>query len=245
MKDNFSHQANEYLKYRPTYPDELIKYLVSLTSNQKYAWDCGTGNGQVAVKLSDYFDQVFATDISEKQLQNAPKNENLFYKIEPAELTSFEDNKFNIITVAQAIHWFDFDKFYEQVKRTLKPNGIIAVIGYSLPKINFKIDNIVYKFYSKFVGDLWDSERDYIDKGYTTIPFPFEEIKTPTFEISDEWTYQNLIGYLNTWSATQHYIRERNENPVDIIEKDIANNWGKSKYNKITFPILLRVGKRN
>ncbi len=243
MKDNFSHQSKEYAKYRPTYPDELINFLVSFTSDKQCAWDCGTGNGQIAVKLSNYFKQVFATDISEKQISNAPKISNIKYKVEPAESTKFKDNMFDLITVAQAIHWFDFDKYYQEVKRTLKQDGIIAVVGYSLPKISPDVDKVIYKFYSKFVGDLWDKERDFIDKGYTTIPFPFKEISAPPFKICDKWTFENLIGYLNTWSATQHYIRERNENPVDKIEREIQINWGNNKYRNIIFPILLRIGK--
>src|SRR6185503_9076126 len=134
MKDNFSLQSYQYAKFRPTYPKELYDFLLSLVETREVAWDCGTGNGQVANELAKYFKQVYATDISEKQIQQAVKKDNIFYKVESAENTSFPANEFDLITVAQAIHWFSFDEFYNEVNRTIKPGGILAVIGYGLTK---------------------------------------------------------------------------------------------------------------
>lgn len=242
MKDNFSAYAQQYAKFRPTYPDELFDFLTSIISNKKAAWDCGTGNGQVAVKLSEHFKKVYATDISRRQIANAPNKANIFYKIEPAEKTSFGADQFDLITVAQAIHWFNFDKFYAEAKRTLKPEGIIAVIGYSLIQINPEIDEVIKKLYKDILHNYWDKERTYINKLYRTIPFPFTEITTPAFSNIFHWTFEELKGYLNTWSAVQHYIKENSTNPVELIEDDLISAWGKSERKAVHFPILTKIG---
>lgn len=178
------------------------------------AWDCGTGNGQAALELSNYFDRVFATDISEQQINNAAARDNITYTVQRAEQTSFENNSFDLITVGQAIHWFDFSKFYHEVDRTLKPNGSIAVFGYSLVTIDPDIDKVIHYFYEDVVGSYWDKERRYVDAHYQTIPFPFKEIKAPTIIAKYDWTLEQLTGYLQTWSASQHYIDRNNEDPI-------------------------------
>src|SRR5680860_585604 len=104
MKDNFSIASDKYARFRPVYPKELYDYLVSLVPDRKKAWDCGTGNGQVARELANFFDQVFASDISKEQIKNAPPNGKIIYLVQKAENTSFPDNTFDLITVAQAIH---------------------------------------------------------------------------------------------------------------------------------------------
>ena len=164
MKDNFSTQADLYSRFRPDYCQQLYDFLLHLIPAKNTAWDCGTGNGQVAVKLSEYFEEVYATDISANQIKNAKKKKNIFYSIQKAEKTSFANHQFDLITVAQAIHWFDFEKFYAEVKRTLKPSGIIAVFGYNLCKINKETDKIIHNFYKNIIGPYWDDERKYFDK---------------------------------------------------------------------------------
>ena len=111
MKDNFSVQSDQYIKFRPTYPNELYSFLLALVESKHTAWDCGTGNGQIARELSKYFNKVYATDISGKQIKNDICRDNIFYKVECAEKTSFPENTFDLITVAQAIHWFNFKNF--------------------------------------------------------------------------------------------------------------------------------------
>ncbi|MDB5257739.1 MAG: SAM-dependent methyltransferase [Chitinophagaceae bacterium] len=246
MKDLFSSHAEEYQKYRPSYPEELYLFLFTLVSKKETAWDCGTGNGQVAVVLAHYFEHVYATDLSEKQLQQAPSVSNIHYKIEPAEQTSFPDHLFDLITVAQAIHWFDFNLFYKEVRRTLKPEGIVAVMGYGLLRTEDSINLIIDHFYTQIIGPYWDTERRYIDEQYQTIPFPFEEIKAPAFNHTVEWNLHQLIGYLNTWSAVRFYEKKEQLNPLSLIEEQLGKAWGAANKTKsITFPILLRIGKAN
>ncbi|TGL44298.1 class I SAM-dependent methyltransferase [Leptospira perdikensis] len=243
MKDNFSSQSDQYAKYRPTYPLEFFEYLNSLLPTKQNVWDCGTGNGQVAYELSKMFSKVYATDISKSQIENAIKKENINYSVQPAEKTNFPDHTFDLITIAQAIHWFDFDQFYAEAKRTAKKNSFIAAIGYGRIQIAPAMDTMIDDFYQNVIGIYWDKERKYIDENYKTIPFPFEEIQTPSFAIQLLWTEEHLIGYLNTWSAVKHYITANGHNPVDELRNKMKPFWEKQKEINVQFELLLRIGK--
>ena len=245
MKDNFSTHADQYAKYRPSYPNDLYDFILSFVNDKHHAWDCGTGNGQVAQQLSIYFDKVFASDISQSQLKNAVKRDNITYSIQPAERTNFPSNFFDLIVVAQAIHWFNFEQFYREVNRTLKDDGVLAVIGYGLIQISPDIDRVISNLYHHTLGPFWDAERKYIDENYQTIPFPFkEQSELPSFNNSLDWTLEHLIGYLETWSAVSHFVKTKGYNPISAIYNDLRKNGGEPTTRKAYFQILLRVGRK-
>ncbi|NJB72349.1 ubiquinone/menaquinone biosynthesis C-methylase UbiE [Saonia flava] len=240
--DKFSKQSTTYKKFRPTYPTDLFNFLYSKCPNKNIAWDCGTGNGQVALILSKSFEKVLATDISEKQIQNAEQKENIFYFLERAEKTSILSNSIDLITVAQAIHWFDLAAFNKEAKRVLKPNGVIAIWGYGLLRVNPKINEIIDSFYINEIGKYWNEERKHVDNGYSSILFDFNEIKIPEkFQIQTNWNLEQLEGYFNSWSSVQNYIEQRGINPVDELIKKISFEW-KSEIQQVNFPIFIRVG---
>jgi len=241
MKDNFSSGSDQYALFRPTYPAALFDYLLSLVPRRERAWDCGTGNGQVAFVLADSFDRVFATDISAPQLASAPLHERIEYSVQPAEKTSFPDGSFDLVTVAQAIHWFDFEAFYRETDRVLRPGGVLAVIGYDRPRLSPAVDAMLDVFYRDVVGPYWDRERKYIDEQYRTIPFPYTDVPTPALAIEVEWSFHHLIGYLGTWSAVKHYQKAKGEDPVAGVETQLKKNWGDDPVKKARFPMLLRV----
>lgn len=243
MKDRFSGHAADYAKFRPSYPQELFAYLVSLAPAHHLAWDCATGNGQVAGQLAEYFAAVVGTDISGNQLRNAVQKPNITYKVEQAEQASFADSSVDLVVVAQAVHWFEFELFYQQVKRVLRPEGIIAVISYGLLKTNTAIDETIERLYSLTLNKYWDFERSYIDENYRTIPFPFKELDAPCFAINYSWTIEELLGYLNTWSAVKNYQNENNHNPVAMLEQELRDKWGQQEKISITFDIITRIGK--
>ncbi|MFA6275515.1 MAG: class I SAM-dependent methyltransferase [Pedobacter sp.] len=245
MKDNFSVQSAQYAKFRPKYPEELYDFLFSQVVKTDFAWDCATGNGQVAVELSKKFNHVDATDISEKQLINAPQLPNIKYKVECAEQTEFPDNHFDLVTVAQAIHWFKFDTFFAEVKRVLKPDGLFATIGYGIMHINPDVDKVVHYLYEDILGHYWDEERRHIEDNYLNIPFPFAEIESPTLEILTKWNFEQLVGYLETWSSLQHYIKANGENPMALIYEDLKKAWGNNDQIAVHFPLLLKVGRKS
>lgn len=243
MKDNFSNHADLYASYRPEYPPSLYEYILSLVPGRNCAWDCGTGNGQLAAGLSPFFTTVYATDISAAQLQHAQQRSNIIYSKQAAEQTDFPRAYFDLVVVAQAIHWFHFEQFYAEVRRVLKPGGMLIVTGYGLLQINPAIDKLLRHLYTDIVGPYWDPERRYIDEGYKTIPFPFEAIKTPELIHRLVWTREQFIGYLNTWSAVQHYIKDKNHNPVTLIEAELNTLWPDAGKKDVQFPVLLRAAR--
>ncbi len=243
MKDNFSKQAGLYSKYRPAYPQELIDHILSLVPEKNIAWDCGTGNGQTAFALSKYFNQVFATDISSKQLSMATQANNIIYKNEPAEKTSLANNSINLITVSQALHWFKFDEFYAEVKRVSAQGALVAVWTYSLLQVSPAIDALISNYHFNTLGPYWDEERKYVDDAYQTIPFPFSQVECPAFRIEVNWTAEDLKGYFHTWSALQKYLDINPVNPVDALMEEILPLWGNDPVRKIFFPIHLKMGK--
>jgi 2-polyprenyl-3-methyl-5-hydroxy-6-metoxy-1,4-benzoquinol methylase len=244
MKDNFSKQAEGYAAFRPSYPREAFDFILSFVPNKNVAWDCGTGNGQLAVQLAEHFDSVYATDISEKQIANATRKDNIVYEVSSAEENDFGENCFDLITVAQAIHWFDFDRFYTKVNSTLKNDGIIAAIGYNLPESDDAVNQIIRHLYADILGDYWDPERRFIDNEYKNIPFPFAEIAvSEKFAQRVMWTTEDLKGYLNTWSAVQHYMKTNTKNPVDVVFDDFKKAWGTGEKKEFRFPTLLRIGR--
>lgn len=241
--DNFSTQAAQYVQFRPVYPQALLDFVNSQVRSKKAAWDCGTGNGQVAVQLAQSFEQVMATDISAAQLSQATALPNVTYLQARAEQTPFEPDSFDLITVAQAIHWFDFERFYQEVNRTGRKGGIIAVWGYGLLQLNPEIDHIIKPFYKQKIGPYWDKERKYIDDHYQTIPFPFREIQSPSFAIHVQWNLSELIGYLQTWSSVQKYIASNGENPVQALLPELSAYWSSPQEKKqVTFPLFMRIG---
>jgi len=242
-KDNFSSGSDQYAKYRPAYPAEVFDYLNTLTIDKAAAWDCGTGNGQVARELAKSFEHVFATDLSRAQIDQAIHAANIHYSVQPAEKTEFKDGQFDLILVAQAIHWFDFEKFYAEVRRTGKPHALLCIMGYGLMSIDERIDPIIKHFYENRVGPYWDEERRYIDEHYATIPFPFDEIQVPDFINRQYWTLDHLTGYLGTWSAVKHFIRDNGYNPVSEVIQELERHWSRKEKKEVNFPLLLRVGR--
>ncbi|HSP41150.1 MAG TPA: class I SAM-dependent methyltransferase [Gillisia sp.] len=242
MKDNFSEVSNEYSRFRPGYPQELYNFLKTEIKCFERAWDCGTGNGQVAVPLSQMFRMVYATDISTNQLQNATPGNNIIYSRQPAEKTNFGSEMFDLVTVGQAIHWFDFDQFYGEVNRTLKKDGSIAVMGYGLVNTDPETQELIHQLYYNILDSFWDPERKFIEQKYSTIPFPFRERPVPIFNTILNWNIHQLVGYLKTWSAVQHFIKKNGYDPVQEIIPELELSFGKG--GEVTFPIFLRLGKK-
>lgn len=242
MKDLFSSQSKIYAAFRPTYPKELYQFIFKHVNEKTAAWDCATGNGQVAQYLATSFKEVYATDISQQQLDHAVKEKNIFYSVSPAEKTHFRDNQFDLITVAQALHWFDRDLFYNEVNRVGKPGAILAIWGYGFMRVDPIIDPLIMEFYNETVGPYWDDARKLVEQGYQTISFPFSEIKAPQFFIKAQWTLDQLTGYLASWSATQKYIRETGHDPVPPFITSIQTHW-RPEAKFVTFPIFTKVGR--
>ncbi len=244
MKDLFSIQAATYAQFRPTYPQNLFDFVLQNVDNKGIAWDCATGNGQAAKVLAEHFKQVFATDISQKQLDNAAQADNIVYSVSRAEKTDFTEGSFDLITVAQAVHWFDFEKFYAEAKRVAKPNTILAIWGYGVMRFDEEeVDKLIQNFYHHITGPYWDAERLHLDEGYQTIPFPFETLKTPPFSMVFKWQRDELEGYLNSWSSIQHFKKANGYNPIPNLMLDLESFWGEFERKSLYFPVFMKIGK--
>ena len=245
FKDHFSHDSSSYSKHRPGYPDSLFSYLSSISQQHEKAWDCATGSGQSAIQLAKYFQTVIATDASESQIKNAYKQENVHYTVAAAESSGIIKSSLDLITVAQALHWFDLPAFTTEVERTLKPGGILAAWSYNLLSVHPGIDECITDLYGNILSQYWPAERTIVENGYTSISFPFEELTVPRFNMTIEWTFEQMISYLSTWSAVNAYISTNNQNPVAFIYDKLRHAWGNSdKKMLITWPLTVRAWQK-
>ncbi len=242
MKDNFSTQSKNYATFRPVYPDELYQFVFQNTQNFGTAWDVGTGNGQVATRLAERFGHVHATDISAQQLEKSAAAPNIRYALEPAENCSLPDHSADLVTVGQAIHWFNFEKFFPEIQRVLRPGGTFTAFAYDLLRVDEKTDALLDEFYEKTIGSFWDAERGHIDNRYKNIPFPFEKmVHFPDFQMNFEWSRAHFEGYLGSWSAVAHFKKEKNFDPVAVFMEEVSKVWEKNELKKIRFPVFGRL----
>lgn len=242
FKDHFSKQAADYAKFRPRYPSELFEYLGSVAPSRTLAWDCATGNGQAAVELAEVFDRVIAMDASEKQITNAQPCARVEYRVATAEKSGLQSGTVDLIMVSQALHWFDLPRFYQEVRRVLKTDGVVAASAYLFAQIEPAIDAVVKRYYSEVVGSFWAPERKLVEN-FAEIPFPFQKIDAPKFEMTAQWNLDQLVGYLRTWSATQRFIAATQRDPLNEIAHELHDAWGTpNQPRKVVWPLTLRVG---
>ena len=242
FKDHFSDKSKAYSEYRPVYPDELFAYLASITKGHDRAWDCGTGSGQSAIALSPFYTEVVGTDASDNQIKNAIPKDGVIYKAESAEKTSFENESVDLITVAQALHWFNLDEFASEVKRVLKPQGVLAVWTYGLHRITPDIDAVIDDLYGPMLDQYWPPERKMVEEEYQNIKFSLQEIESPNFQMQAEWNLSQVIGYLHTWSAAKKYEAATGMNPVEMKYEELSTLWGKpERKRKVAWPLTLKL----
>jgi ubiquinone/menaquinone biosynthesis C-methylase UbiE len=243
-KDLFSKQSDLYARYRPTYPKELYEYILSFVKEKNTAWDCATGNGQAAIVLADHFKKVIATDISAAQIEKATLKDNIEYFVCSAESTPFEENTFDLITVAQAYHWINWKEFKKEVIRVSKPGAIIAIWVYfrNMPG-DKKVDDAIFNFYENVTRPYWDEARKYVEEKYSTVEFDYELLPVKDFETTLNWKREDMIGYISSWSAIQKYIKVNGHSPIPIIEEELNKFWSEGEVKKVSFPIYLKLGR--
>lgn len=245
FKDHFSVNSGGYKTFRPTYPDSLFAYLASLTPARDLAWDCATGSGQAALGLAGYFSRVVATDGSPAQISRAISHERIEYRVGRADVAALADHTVDLVTVAQALHWFDPAPFYREVNRVLRPGGVIGVWTYNLLTISPEIDELVGHLYGEVLDGYWPPERRLVESGYAGILFPFAGLTPPPFAMSADWTVDQLLGYLGTWSAVSRFRKKNGNDPLRPLEEDILTAWGEPEApRKVSWPLSLLVGKK-
>lgn len=245
FKDYFSSRAELYARYRPTYPDELFAWVASLVQRHEVVWDCATGSGQAAVGLAEYFSHVIATDASAKQIAMADPHEKISYRVATADNSGLGGRSVDAVTVAQAIHWFDHQSFYDEVRRVLRSDGVIAIWAHGDPVIDDPaVNRIVHEYNRGTIEKYWKPERDLILQGLRTIAFPFREVTAPDFVLRREWTLEQLAGNMRTWSGTAAYASVLGADPIISVEASLASVW-ESGSRMIRWPLYVRAGYLN
>lgn len=244
LADHFSGVSAGYAAYRPHYPEALFDFLAGTAPARDTAWDVGTGSGQAAVGLAQVFAHVIATDSSASQIDRAVARPNVSYRVASAEQSGLEDGSIDLVTAAQAVHWFDHARFWPEVRRVLRPRGVIAIWTYVMVEISPPIDAIVRRFYSGTVGPYWPPERRHVETRYQSIPFPFQEFTAPNFVIEQELNLADVAGYVRTWSATRNFMKQHHQDPVDGLVKELERAWGAPQQTRLArWPVTMRVGR--
>jgi len=243
FEDHFSKRAADYARHRPGYPPELFAWLASVAPGRRLAWDCGTGNGQAAVGLAEHFERVIANDASADQLRLSMPHERVDYRLGRAEDVQLAPGTVDLVTVAAAIHWFDFDAFYDVVRLAVAAGGVLAAWVYHQPAIEPRIDAILTRYTRDVIGGYWPERFVYVDGLYRNLPFPFAEVAHPSFAMHAEWDLERLAAFIATWSGALRYREVRGHDPVDQIRPELEAAWGDPRQSRpIRWPLHMRVG---
>lgn len=242
FEDQFSGQADSYARARPTYPDALLDAVAGFAPGRHLAWDCAAGSGQASVGLARRFEQVLATDAAVAPLARFPRGSECLRAAALSERSPLRDGSTDLVTVAQALHWFDLEPFFAEVERVLRPGGALAVWCYTLIEVDAEIDPVVRWFYDEVVGPFWLPGRELVDRGYAGVALPFGEAPAPRFTIDRRLRLVDLVGYVETWSAVQRYRRQVGRDPLPLLDDALAPAWGDASVPRtVRWPIALRV----
>lgn len=243
FRDHFSDASADYARYRPRYPGALIAWLAAAAPGRAHAVDVATGNGQAATALAGHFDRVSAFDASAAQIAGAEPAAGVRYAVAPAEALPLPDASADCLTVAQALHWFDLPRFYAEARRVLRPGGLLAVWTYNRLTLDPAVDAVIEHLYSGLLGPDWPAERQLVESGYRELPFPCQEVPVPAMAMTADWTVNDLLGYLGTWSATRRYRTRTGQDPLALVDAELRTAFGQGR-RTVHWPLAVRAGRR-
>jgi len=244
FKDHFSRRAVDYARSRPHYPRLLFSALAQLAPGRGTAWDCGTGNGQAATGLAEHFTAVVATDASADQIAHGETHSRVTYRVTRETASGLPDHSVDIVTAAQAAHWFDLPAFYQEALRVLRPGGVLAIWCYGLCRVTPEVDTRLARFYRVTVGPYWPADRAHVDADYRTLSFPLPELSFPTAVMEHAWTLADFVGFLGTWSAVAKYRSVHGIDPVEQFESELEPAWGgRDVVRMVRWPLAGRLGR--
>jgi len=240
----FDRGGKDYARFRPDYPADLAAFLASVSPDRALAVDVGCGNGQLTVPLAAHFDRVIGLDPGEEQIAHAAAHPRIAYGCAHAERLPVASHRADLVTVAQAAHWFDLPRFYGEVRRTAASGGVVALVSYGVLRLEDELGDRFTRFYAQEIGPYWPAERKHVDNGYADMPFRFETITAPRLEIRKAWTLDELLGYISTWSAVRSVREASREDILMRFAEDLALLWGDPAHRReVRWPINMRVGR--
>ena len=253
FKDHFSRHADLYAKARPHYPGALFDWVTAEAPARGCAWDAGCGNGQASVALAQRFERVIATDPSAQQLGNAVAHPRIEYRNEPLDFpakdgsgyhTSIDACSVDAVTIAQALHWFDLPAFVTEVRRVAKPGALFAAWCYANCSVTPAVDAVIAHLYDDVLGAYWSPERNLVDEGYASLDIPFAPVAAPAFEMRVDWTARQLLAYLTSWSAAQHYLKATGHDAIAAIADELFAAWPDPAHAQpVRWTLAIRAGR--
>jgi SAM-dependent methyltransferase len=239
----FGAQAARYAAYRPGYPSELIAHLAALAPAHDLAWDCGTGNGQLALALATEFERVIATDASAEQIGLAPPHPRVEYRVVAAEDAESPRGRVALVGVAQAVHWFDLGRFYPRVQHALADGGVFVVIAYgdfdrSPVTEALRASGVIAR-----IAPYQAPGNRLVWNGYRELPFPFDDIELPGFRLTVRWTLERYLGYVATWSAWQRYVDNHGDDLGASARAALAPIFGDGE-QELKVTLAVRAGRK-
>ena len=239
--------STNYSRTRPMYPPEFYYWLFQQVSSSKVAWDCACGTGQVALDLAAYFEQVEASDISESQINAASPHRRIHYQVSPAERTPYADQTFDLVCVAQALHWFDLDAFWQELKRVLKPDGLFVCLGYNRLSVSPQEDQAISEHVMPLLAPYWPQESRLLWNEYDDVTFPLDLIPVPDFELTCHWTVNQVQDLMLSWSSSQALIAEQGKAGEEALMRGMeafkAAWQAPNQKQDISLPFFVKAGR--
>ena len=242
FKDHFSERSDNYARYRPQYPAELYAAIQAQCPEPELALDCATGSGQLAVELAGFCQRVIATDASAEQIAAATPHPRVQYRVATAEETGLSDDSVDLLTVGQALHWFDHERFGVEARRIIRKGGLLVCASYAVCTVTAEIDSVVDSLYTGLLDSYWPPERVMVEQGYAGIELPGSPLDLGTPAMRADWSVEDMLGYLRTWSASKRYQKDRGADPVSLIAELLAAAWG-SEIRTVKWPLAVRASR--
>jgi hypothetical protein len=245
-RNTFAHRPGSYARARPTYPADLFRWIAGRCEDRRRAWDCATGNGQAAVSLAGCFDRVDATDVSAEQIAHGFPHARVRYAVAGAEASGLPGGEYDLVTVAQALHWFRLGPFWAEVRRVAKPNALFCAWGYDRLESTPVVEREFVAPFRAILDPFWAPNNGLLRDGYRPeeVGFPFDRVDAPPFAIEVRWTLGQLADYMMTWSA---YKRSRADagarTSVDAMLKRVRVLIPADEVIQVRMPLTVLVGR--
>lgn len=242
----FGAQAAQYASARPNYPDALFDWIALKSYKTDIALDVGTGSGQAALSLADRFIKVYATDIDQAQIAQAPRRLNITYMQSQAHETGLAQQSVDVITVATALHWFDIDLFWTEVGRIARPGGLFCAWTYHRAKVDEETDEYLMKPMLEILKPYWSDGNRLSWRGYTKVELnmPFDTISAPDFACDLNWNSKQIVSYLRSWSAHKRARLDGHSEILAKIEKEAISSLGDT-FRAFTLPLNILAARIN